>query len=274
MQRRRPRRRAFTLVELLIVIGVIALLIGLLFPVIRKARQQALALACASNLRQLGFALNAYVQQSGYYPSLCARSNGGAHGLVILWPPRLRAMLGVDTRATRDVFWCPASPDDCRWNTRSFPGNVAWPYADEHDTGYGYALSEEMLSDAQRFSYGYNYRGAYTGHPNPPQGLGGYIWDSTYQELKASRVRAASELIAIADNTIDGPAYHEHGFEHFQLGPRIDMEFPGTIHSGGANVLFCDGHVQWYPQAALRNDRNVNLASRPMWNTDHGPQGE
>ncbi len=108
------RRRGFTLLELCFVIMIIAILAAILFPVFARAREAARRASCASNLSQIGAALNLYAQTyDGRYPK---RNND---------------FRPISDYADGGVMYCPSDseehvPDDV-WRARPIRGNP--PYS-------------------------------------------------------------------------------------------------------------------------------------------------
>src|SRR5215203_3792502 len=111
------QQRAFTLVELLVVIGVIAILISFLLPVLGKARSSAVSLQCESNLRQIGQCAFIYAgENKGHLPQACPESS-----IVVAAPPRTihtsdgqhrfsmaqAAMMSRALKGSTRIWFCP-----------------------------------------------------------------------------------------------------------------------------------------------------------------------
>jgi general secretion pathway protein G len=100
----RQVRKAFTLVELLVVIGIIALLIAILMPALSKAKGQAQWAACMSNMRQLGQALLMYANENKQnLPRPASNGNGQFPDDFIIWR---------DAADTQSPYPAPNKTDD------------------------------------------------------------------------------------------------------------------------------------------------------------------
>lgn len=102
-------KNGFTLVELLVVIGIIAVLISILLPALSKARAAAQRLACSSNLRQLGMGLQMY--RNAYRDVLPPVNDGQPQDA--LWQPLVANQIGVrwvwgDATKYPAVYQCPS----------------------------------------------------------------------------------------------------------------------------------------------------------------------
>ena len=256
------RRRGFTLVELLVVIGIIALLIAILMPALNKARQQALTVKCGSNLHNMGIAMTMYTQQYGAYPGHASVVAGTT---AAIWPTRLRLYTNKD----QGIWHCPAQDDGFEWPRVVGAGGAVT--AGAPDSRFGYDTGEVVLVvNAAPSCYGYNDWGTAppTGDSREQRGLGGDIKPLAFQvsEVRVSQVKSASDMIAIADSTSDNSW-------DWNIDPLQEDQWPGKIHNKGSNVLYCDGHVEWHTQKELitlqAGGRPTLMASK--WNNNNRP---
>src|SRR6266550_2828890 len=101
-------RRGFTLTELLVVIGVIALLIGILLPALSKARESSRRAACLSNLRQLGQCLTMY---SNAHKDCLPNGNGAQMWDDPLGQTTVMVAFTDMYKISPGVYHCPSDSD-------------------------------------------------------------------------------------------------------------------------------------------------------------------
>ncbi len=118
MSRKQHKKRAskaviFTLIELLVVIAIIAILASMLLPALKQAREQAQAVKCSSNLKQLGVAAQSYT--CDYYGYIPPSKVSDVYWLHVLAPYCNGINYSVGPAVLREIFACPADDNFNRY---------------------------------------------------------------------------------------------------------------------------------------------------------------
>lgn len=219
MRRIKPRagrQSAFTLVELLVVIGIITLLIAILLPALNKARESANRISCQSNLRQISLAVLMYVQDHGTLPGPCTACildpasvnpppnySGTGTGTILnnaFYETRqlsnanlLQNYLGVNNRG---VWYCPAN-SELRQNAT--PYTVGKPYYGQK-LGYCYICNNYNYASTTTVMEPPFYFGDYTSTDPPgfqvPKTLNQIRYGGTGGTWGGSNANAVNEVQA------------------------------------------------------------------------------
>jgi prepilin-type N-terminal cleavage/methylation domain-containing protein/prepilin-type processing-associated H-X9-DG protein len=240
MRRQSSRRRAFTLVELLVVIGIIAILISILFPALNRTRDKARAVQCASNMRQLYLYCSMFAQDNkGNLPRPGINEPPSPQvDLYTSWaqdgPGRANFTSGalwryiVGEQARRAIIFCPGdNGEQVRY------GSITRVNSTE-GRNFSYSMNAQLSPSPDRLD-------------RPGKRLGSVKYASEkimwFEEIGPNDCWCL-DPINNEDDTPSGRHAGQRYVNALRTGNRTSADYKSWLRAGRGNHCFFDGHVE------------------------------
>lgn len=226
-------KKGFTLIELLVVISIIAILLSILLPSLGLAREQGKGVYCASNLRQMSFAVSSYnLDNDNYFPIAQWSDDQKSY----CWDFVTYTESGVDV-VEPGLLWQGEAIDKVN-QCPSYKGSNNWGTIGTH-TGYNYNTS--YIGHGQGESTTNKYTGRKIPHP---------VWPGMYEIVMPAKV---TKLRSPGDCALFGDGHYSGGVNKFMRSPDTwdgdrssSLKSAGTQgyrHNDKTNVAWADGHA-------------------------------
>jgi len=302
-------RSAFTLVELLVVIGIIAILIGILLPSLNKARQSAKAVQCMSNMKQLGNGFILYVNNYKGYLPWTGNSDGNSTVNPIgpwddsaYWANAVPKLVGAHSyfelltlgtapgMADNNLFICPSAGPAGSNNL------AADPNSDKNKDVLGPKGGFIMYGNAPGTAPAYltNDASALTNVEGHEVFWSYAINSKIDNSLNTSVTHIYFTKVSTMKPNAEVPLLVEKGMNYSEIHPRMPLTTSinrgkttwtrmTTRHRKGGNILFVDGHVDWLLTDDLVPNTNTgkipvgsnnsawNIVSKVTWDPHQDP---
>jgi prepilin-type N-terminal cleavage/methylation domain-containing protein len=240
--------RAFSLIELLVVISITSVMLGFLIPALNRSRELARQAVCQARLRQWGLAFESYsIENKGFYPHIDGRDR----------TEELDEEPSAEELANYYFGWIDVLPP--------LMGQKAWrdyPYGQKPDNKTIFQCPSAKLAPLNLYTYPPKWAGYFSYAMNscleldktcwPPDGYtDGSSWHMP-SFLKVTEIRQPSRVILLFDQLLDprkgygGEGYNASAGQYCGSYPKaFAARHARNENSLGGNILYCDYHVEW-----------------------------